>query len=184
MHLALPYFSGIHRFIPALFLMQGGKGQEISQLLFFQGEWKSKNINSSIDPIRPICGHFRCRWMIKRKDFNYKINSSKQAARISKPIEYHWLTIAWFLVAQGLFSASVYLFSFDLAQRKQGKVLSPLIFWQLSIHSFFPFDWVYGNLIETIDIVMRRGGQAGFGYYIYFRNLQYSMLGINFPMWT
>lgn len=80
-------------------------------------------------------------------------------------------------LAQGLFSAR---FIIQLIRsEKAGKVLSPLIFWQLSILASFLL-MVYGTFRHDIVIV---GGQV-FGYFIYIRNLQLQNAWDNFPKWT
>jgi lipid-A-disaccharide synthase-like uncharacterized protein len=79
-------------------------------------------------------------------------------------------------LAQGLFSAR---FIIQLIRsEKAGKVLSPLIFWQLSILASFLL-MVYGTFRQDIVIV---GGQV-FGYYIYIRNLQLQNAWDKFPKW-
>ena len=72
--LALPYFSGVHRFIPALILMQGGKVKEIPIAHFPRENGKSK-FNFLNRSIGPIVDTFGVRWMMKRK-INYQIQSS------------------------------------------------------------------------------------------------------------
>ena len=80
-------------------------------------------------------------------------------------------------LAQGLFSAR---FIIQLIRsEKAGKVLSPLIFWQLSILASFLL-MVYGTFRHDIVIV---GGQV-FGYLIYIRNLQLQNAWDKFPKWS
>ncbi|MDG1277791.1 MAG: lipid-A-disaccharide synthase N-terminal domain-containing protein [Algoriphagus sp.] len=80
-------------------------------------------------------------------------------------------------LAQGLFSAR---FIIQLIRsEKAGKVLSPLIFWQLSILASFLL-MVYGTFRHDIVIV---GGQV-FGYFIYIRNLQLQNAWDKFPKWS
>ncbi|WP_296705648.1 lipid-A-disaccharide synthase N-terminal domain-containing protein [Algoriphagus sp.] len=75
-----------------------------------------------------------------------------------------WLLGVGFL-AQGLFSAR---FLIQLIKsEKAGEVLSPVIFWQLSLIASFLL-MIYGTFREDAVIV---GGQV-IGYYIYIRNLQ------------
>jgi 4-amino-4-deoxy-L-arabinose transferase-like glycosyltransferase/lipid-A-disaccharide synthase-like uncharacterized protein len=79
-------------------------------------------------------------------------------------------------LAQGLFSAR---FIIQLIRsEKAGKVLSPLVFWQLSILASFLL-MVYGTFRQDIVIV---GGQI-FGYYIYIRNLQLQNAWDKFSKW-
>jgi len=76
-----------------------------------------------------------------------------------------WLLLGVGFIAQGLFSAR---FLIQLVKsEKAGKVLSPLIFWQLSLIATFLL-MVYGTFRHDIVIV---GGQV-IGYFIYIRNLQ------------
>ncbi len=79
-------------------------------------------------------------------------------------------------VAQGLFSAR------SLAQwlmsEKAKKVVSPDIFWQLSIFASFLL-LVYGILRKDIVIV---GGQVA-SYHIYIRNLKIKNSWKQFPLW-
>ncbi len=79
-------------------------------------------------------------------------------------------------LAQGLFSARFIIQLIN--SEKAGKVLSPLIFWQLSIIASFLL-MVYGTFRQDIVIV---AGQV-FGYYIYIRNLQLQNAWIKFPAW-
>ncbi|WP_075351649.1 glycosyltransferase family 2 protein [Algoriphagus marinus] len=77
--LALPYFSGVHRFIPALVLMQGGKVKEIPIAHYPRESGKSKFnfLNRSIGPLVDTIG---VRWMMKRR-INYKIQSSDRMSK-------------------------------------------------------------------------------------------------------
>lgn len=79
-------------------------------------------------------------------------------------------------LAQGLFSARFIIQL--ISSEKAGKVLSPIIFWQLSIFASFLL-MVYGAFRHDIVIV---GGQV-FGYYIYIRNLQLQNSWDKFPKW-
>ncbi|WP_339901765.1 lipid-A-disaccharide synthase N-terminal domain-containing protein [uncultured Cyclobacterium sp.] len=77
----------------------------------------------------------------------------------------NWPLLGIGFLAQGLFSAR---FLIQLVKsEKAGKVLSPVIFWQLSLMASFLL-LVYGTFREDMVIV---GGQL-IGYYIYIRNLQ------------
>lgn len=76
-----------------------------------------------------------------------------------------WLLLGVGFLAQGLFSAR---FLIQLVKsEKAGEVLSPVIFWQLSLIASFLL-MVYGTFRQDAVIV---GGQV-VGYYIYIRNLQ------------
>tara|TARA_R110001599_G_scaffold12590_1_gene58861 strand:+ start:86879 stop:89137 length:2259 start_codon:yes stop_codon:yes gene_type:complete len=77
----------------------------------------------------------------------------------------NWALLGIGFLAQGLFSAR---FLIQLVKsEKAGKVLSPVIFWQLSLMASFLL-LVYGTFRQDMVIV---GGQL-IGYYIYIRNLQ------------
>ncbi|MFN3996251.1 lipid-A-disaccharide synthase N-terminal domain-containing protein [Algoriphagus sp.] len=81
------------------------------------------------------------------------------------------------LVAQSLFSAR---FLIQLIRsEKAGKVVSPVIFWQLSLFASFLL-MVYGTFRQDIVIV---GGQL-VGYLVYIRNLQIQKAWDLFPKWT
>jgi 4-amino-4-deoxy-L-arabinose transferase-like glycosyltransferase/lipid-A-disaccharide synthase-like uncharacterized protein len=87
----------------------------------------------------------------------------------------NWLLLGIGFLAQGLFSAR---FLIQLVKsEKAGKVLSPVIFWQLSLMASFLL-LVYGTFRQDIAIV---GGQL-FGYFIYIRNLQIQNAWKNFPV--
>jgi dolichol-phosphate mannosyltransferase len=76
---ALPYFSGAHRFLPALVLMQGGKVKEIPTAHFSRENGKSK-FNFLNRSIGPLVDTFGVRWMIKRK-IKYQIQSSDRVSK-------------------------------------------------------------------------------------------------------
>ncbi|MFP4065545.1 MAG: lipid-A-disaccharide synthase N-terminal domain-containing protein, partial [Bacteroidales bacterium] len=77
----------------------------------------------------------------------------------------HYLVIGLGLIAQGLFSAR---FIIQLTRSEiAGKVVSPVVFWQLSLLASFMLI-IYGFLRNDIVII---GGQL-VSYYIYIRNLQ------------
>lgn len=76
-----------------------------------------------------------------------------------------WLLLGMGFIAQGLFSAR-FLIQLIKSERA-GKVLSPTIFWQLSLVASFLL-MVYGTFRHDIVIV---AGQV-VGYFIYIRNLQ------------
>ncbi|WP_192085390.1 lipid-A-disaccharide synthase N-terminal domain-containing protein [Algoriphagus sp. Y33] len=79
-------------------------------------------------------------------------------------------------LAQGLFSAR---FLIQLVKsEKAGKVLSPVIFWQLSLVASFLL-LVYGTFRQDLVIV---GGQL-LGYFIYIRNLKIQNAWQLFPKW-
>jgi|TARA_R110002020_G_scaffold66900_4_gene175694 4-amino-4-deoxy-L-arabinose transferase-like glycosyltransferase/lipid-A-disaccharide synthase-like uncharacterized protein len=79
-------------------------------------------------------------------------------------------------LAQGLFSAR---FLIQLVKsEKAGKVLSPVIFWQLSLVASFLL-LVYGTFRQDLVIV---GGQL-VGYFIYIRNLKIQNAWQLFPKW-
>tara|TARA_R110002012_G_scaffold176161_1_gene341033 strand:- start:8093 stop:9112 length:1020 start_codon:yes stop_codon:yes gene_type:complete len=79
-------------------------------------------------------------------------------------------------LAQGLFSAR---FLIQLVKsEKAGKVLSPVIFWQLSLVASFLL-LVYGTFRKDLVIV---GGQL-LGYFIYIRNLKIQNAWQLFPKW-
>lgn len=81
------------------------------------------------------------------------------------------------LVAQALFSAR---FLIQLIRsEKAGKVVSPLIFWQLSLIASFLL-LVYGTFRHDLAIV---GGQL-LGYLVYIRNLQIQKAWHQFPHWA
>ncbi len=79
-------------------------------------------------------------------------------------------------IAQGLFSAR--LLVQWLISEKAKKVMSPAIFWQLSIFASFLL-LVYGILRKDIVIA---GGQL-VTYYIYIRNLKIQQAWTLFPRW-
>jgi len=78
--LALPHFSGVHRFIPALILMQGGKVKEIPIAHFPRENGKSK-FNFLNRSLGPVVDTFGVRWMMKRK-INYQIQNSETLSEI------------------------------------------------------------------------------------------------------
>ncbi len=79
-------------------------------------------------------------------------------------------------IAQGLFSAR--LLVQWLTSEKAKKVMSPVIFWQLSIFASFLL-LIYGILRNDIVIA---GGQL-VTYYIYIRNLKIQKAWTYFPRW-
>lgn len=79
-------------------------------------------------------------------------------------------------LAQGLFSAR---FLIQLVRsEKEGKVVSPVIFWQLSLVASFLL-LVYGTFRQDLVIVI---GQL-IGYFIYIRNLKLKNAWQLFPKW-
>ncbi len=78
--LALPHFSGVHRFIPALILMQGGKVKEIPIAHFPRENGKSK-FNFLNRSLGPVVDTFGVRWMMKRK-INHQIQNSETLSEI------------------------------------------------------------------------------------------------------
>lgn len=87
-----------------------------------------------------------------------------------------WILLGVGFLAQGLFSAR---FLIQLVKsEKAGKVLSPVIFWQLSLMASFLL-LVYGTFRQDIAIV---GGQL-LGYFIYIRNLQIQDAWNQFSAW-
>ncbi|WP_339869614.1 lipid-A-disaccharide synthase N-terminal domain-containing protein [uncultured Algoriphagus sp.] len=88
----------------------------------------------------------------------------------------NWTLLGVGFLAQGLFSAR---FLIQLVKsEKAGKVLSPVIFWQLSLMASFLL-LVYGTFRQDIAIV---GGQL-VGYFIYIRNLQIQAAWKQFAAW-
>lgn len=86
-----------------------------------------------------------------------------------------WAILSLGFLAQGLFSAR---FLVQLVKsEKAGKVLSPVIFWQLSLVASFLL-MVYGSFRHDIVIV---GGQM-IGYFVYIRNLQIQKVWQTFPI--
>ncbi|TXE06955.1 lipid-A-disaccharide synthase N-terminal domain-containing protein [Algoriphagus aquimarinus] len=87
-----------------------------------------------------------------------------------------WVLLGVGFLAQGLFSAR---FLIQLVKsEKAGKVLSPVIFWQLSLVASFLL-LVYGTFRQDLVIV---GGQL-VGYFIYIRNLKIQNAWQIFPKW-
>lgn len=84
-----------------------------------------------------------------------------------------WIYALGFL-GQGLFGARLIIQL--VKSEKAGKVVSPTIFWQLSLAASFIF-LIYGIIRNDIIIV---GGQT-ISYYIYVRNLQLKNAWIEFP---
>ncbi len=84
----------------------------------------------------------------------------------------YYLILGLGMVAQALFAARfiVQLTKSELA----GKVVSPIVFWQLSLLASLLLV-IYGFLRNDIVII---GGQA-VTYYIYIRNLQLKTTGIS-----
>ncbi|MDF2158504.1 lipid-A-disaccharide synthase N-terminal domain-containing protein [Algoriphagus sp. CAU 1675] len=86
-----------------------------------------------------------------------------------------WGLLGLGFLAQGLFSAR---FLIQLIKsEKEGKVLSPVIFWQLSLVASFLL-MAYGTFRQDIVIV---GGQV-IGYFVYIRNLQLQNAWTRFPL--
>lgn len=79
-------------------------------------------------------------------------------------------------IAQGLFSAR--LIVQWIKSEKAGKVLSPTLFWQLSLIASFMLI-AYGVLRNDIVII---GGQL-ISYFIYIRNLRFKKAWRYLPMW-
>ena len=74
--IALPFFKGMHRFIPALILMNGGKVKEIPVAHFPRKTGKSKfNLWNRL--LSPFLDTLAVRWMMKRK-ISYKIEFTDQ----------------------------------------------------------------------------------------------------------
>lgn len=87
-----------------------------------------------------------------------------------------WVLLGVGFLAQGLFSAR---FLIQLVKsEKAGKVMSPVIFWQLSLVASFLL-LVYGTFRQDLVIV---GGQL-VGYFIYIRNLKIQNAWQLFPKW-
>lgn len=78
----LPHFSGMHRFIPALVQMRGGKVKELPITHYSRESGKSK-FNFLNRSIGPIVDTFGVRWLMKRK-ITYKIQSSDRASESIK----------------------------------------------------------------------------------------------------
>src|SRR5690348_228374 len=78
--------------------------------------------------------------------------------------EKYWIYGLGFF-AQGLFGARLIIQLFH--SEKQGKVVSPTIFWQISLLASFLF-LIYGILQDSFVIIL---GQT-LSYFIYIRNLQ------------
>ncbi len=71
---SLPFFKGMHRFIPALVLMQGGKLKELPVSHFPRVTGKSKfHLWNRL--LSPFLDTLAVRWMMKRK-IDYKIRST------------------------------------------------------------------------------------------------------------
>ena len=87
-----------------------------------------------------------------------------------------WALLGVGFLAQGLFSARFFIQL--VKSEKAGKVLSPVIFWQLSLMASFLL-LVYGTFRQDLAIV---GGQL-VGYFIYIRNLQIQDAWKQFPVW-
>ncbi|MCZ6898950.1 MAG: lipid-A-disaccharide synthase N-terminal domain-containing protein [Bacteroidetes bacterium] len=79
-------------------------------------------------------------------------------------------------VAQALFSARLLIQWWR--SEKAGKVISPTIFWQLSVFASFLLI-VYGMLRNDFVII---GGQV-IGYFIYIRNLRFKQAWSYIPLW-
>ncbi|UII22349.1 lipid-A-disaccharide synthase N-terminal domain-containing protein [Fulvivirga ligni] len=86
-----------------------------------------------------------------------------------------WITAIGFL-AQALFSARLIVQWFK--SEKAGRVLSPTIFWQLSLVASFLLV-VYGVLRNDIVVI---GGQL-ISYFIYIRNLRFKRAWRFLPIW-
>lgn len=79
---SLPFFKGMHRFIPALILMQGGKLKEIPVSHFPRKTGKSKfNLWNRL--LSPFIDTLAVRWMMKRK-ISYKIEITDKKSLSSK----------------------------------------------------------------------------------------------------
>jgi lipid-A-disaccharide synthase-like uncharacterized protein len=86
----------------------------------------------------------------------------------------YWLYALGFF-AQGLFGARLLVQLFH--SERQGKVVSPTIFWQLSLVASFLF-LIYGFLRQDFVIIL---GQT-LSYFIYIRNLQLKDQWVNIPV--
>lgn len=85
-----------------------------------------------------------------------------------------WELLFLGFLAQGLFSAR---FLIQLVKsEKAGKVISPIIFWQLSLVAAFLL-MVYGTFRQDVVIV---AGQV-IGYFVYIRNLQIQKAWVQIP---
>jgi glycosyltransferase involved in cell wall biosynthesis len=79
---SLPFFKGMHRFIPALILMQGGKVKEIPVSHFPRKTGKSKfHLWNRL--LSPFIDTLAVRWMMKRK-ISYKIEITDKKSLSSK----------------------------------------------------------------------------------------------------
>src|SRR5690554_847913 len=86
----------------------------------------------------------------------------------------YWLYALGFF-AQGLFGARLLVQLFH--SERQGKVVSPTIFWQLSLIASFLF-LIYGFLRQDFVIIL---GQT-LSYFIYIRNLQLKNQWLKIPV--
>lgn len=89
-------------------------------------------------------------------------------------VEFHWIYVLGFF-AQSLFGARLVVQLF-LSER-QGTVVSPTIFWQLSLVASFLF-LIYGIIRNDVVIIL---GQT-LSYYIYIRNLQLKNDWVKIPL--
>jgi len=71
----IPFFKGMHRFIPALIKLQGGTVKQINVKHFQRIAGKSK-FNLLNRSLKPLIDAFAYRWMRSRY-INYKVESSK-----------------------------------------------------------------------------------------------------------
>lgn len=72
----IPFFDGMHRFIPALIQLQGGKIKQIEVRHFERVAGKSK-FNVFNRSISPLIDTFAYRWM-RSRNLNYKIERSSR----------------------------------------------------------------------------------------------------------
>lgn len=79
---SLPFFKGMHRFIPALVLMRGGSIKELPVSHFPRKTGKSKfNLWNRL--LTPFLDTLAVRWMMKRK-IEYKVNCSQSNSSLTQ----------------------------------------------------------------------------------------------------
>lgn len=76
----LPFFDGMHRFIPALILLESGKIKQIA-VQHFEREAGQSKFNIFNRSIKPLQDAFAYRWM-KSRYINYEIAELKKSQRI------------------------------------------------------------------------------------------------------
>ena len=151
----IPFFKGMHRFLPALVQLDGGTVKEVPVRHFprVAGQSKYHLWNRLLGPAEDLLAF---RWM---REPLHPLPDREQGMTVG-----HVLVFGVGMVGQVLFAARMFVQWFH--SEKAGRPLSPVLFWQLSLLGRIVF-FAYGLLRKDFAIVL---GQL-LTYFIYIRNL-------------